>query len=176
MVERHKIPLSAIESCKSKELQDFFLFSRLRAQWTVLPIEPLFWFGEKNLVCHLNPKLKYLIFYLEHPKLMCRPAVLLLFSERPPAFDRVSSHVRSCLALRSLVPRPAFAIKYRDWNEKDVSATGICGFGKIKMKGQRRNRRAIGLKTAHRFFWILNTLLFGRWQKSKLRNLFFQHY
>ncbi len=114
MVERYKIPLSAIESCKSKELQDFFLFSRLRAQWTVLPIEPLFWFGEKNLVCHLNPKLKYLIFYLEHPKVMCRPAVLLLFSERPPAFDRVSSHVRSCLALRSLVPRPAFAIKYRD--------------------------------------------------------------
>ena len=41
-------------------------------------------------------------------------AILLLFSERPPAFDRVSPCIRLRLALRSVVPRPAFAKKYRD--------------------------------------------------------------
>ena len=35
-----------------------------------------------------------------------------------PAFDRVSSHVRSRLVPRSVVPRPAFADKYRDCNKK----------------------------------------------------------
>ena len=54
------------------------------------------------------------IFYLEHPKVMRRPAILLLFSERPPAFDCVSPYVRLRLVLRSVVPRPAFAKKYRD--------------------------------------------------------------
>uniref|UniRef100_UPI003FED46F4 hypothetical protein n=1 Tax=Alloprevotella sp. TaxID=1872471 RepID=UPI003FED46F4 len=37
--------------------------------------------------------LPILIFYLEHPKIMRWPSILLLFSERPPAFDRVSSCV-----------------------------------------------------------------------------------
>ena len=54
------------------------------------------------------------IFYFEHPKVMRRPAILLLFSERPPAFDCVSPYVRLRLVLRSVVPRPAFAKKYRD--------------------------------------------------------------
>ena len=43
---------------------------------------------------------------------------LMPLSERPPAFDRVSSHVRSRLVPRSVVPRPAFADKYRDCNKK----------------------------------------------------------
>ena len=42
------------------------------------------------------------------------PTVSILYSERPPAFERVSSCVRSCLVPRSVVPRPAFAEKYRD--------------------------------------------------------------
>ena len=58
--------------------------------------------------------LPILIFYLEHPKIMRRPSILLLFNERPPVFDRVSSCVRLCFVLRSVVPRPAFAKKYRD--------------------------------------------------------------
>ena len=40
------------------------------------------------------------------------------FSERPPAFGRVSSRVRSYLVPRSVVPRPAFTDKYRDCNKK----------------------------------------------------------
>ena len=40
--------------------------------------------------------------------------VPILYSERPPAFDCVSSCVRTCLVPRSVVPRPAFAKKYRD--------------------------------------------------------------
>ena len=35
----------------------------------------------------------------------------ILLGERRPAFVRVSPCVRLCLALRSLVPRPAFAKK-----------------------------------------------------------------
>ena len=35
-----------------------------------------------------------------------------------PAFDCVSSHVRSCLVPRSVVPRPAFAERYRDCGAK----------------------------------------------------------
>ena len=46
---------------------------------------------------------------------MCRPAVLLLFSERPPAFDRVSSHVRSCLLPDAGVPAPRFG---RAWEQR----------------------------------------------------------
>ena len=54
------------------------------------------------------------IFNLEHSKVIRWPSILLLFSECPPAFDCVSSCVRSCLVPRSVVPRPAFAKKYRD--------------------------------------------------------------
>ena len=41
--------------------------------------------------------------------------VPILYSERPPTFDCISSCVRTCLVPRSVVPRPAFAKKYRDW-------------------------------------------------------------
>ena len=51
---------------------------------------------------------------------MRRTWVLRLFSERRPAFDCVSPYVRSCLALRSLVPRPAFADKYRERIKKSA--------------------------------------------------------
>mgnify|MGYP004509867379 CR=1 FL=1 len=100
------------------------------------------------------------IFYLEHPKVLRRPAILLLFSERPPAFDCVSPYVRLRLVLRSVVPRPAFAKKYRDCSEKHASATDICGFGKIQMMRRHRNRHAIWSNTMQRFFKILNTLPF----------------
>ena len=45
----------------------------------------------------------------------------MTFSERRPAFNRVSSHVRSCLVPRALVPRPAFAKRYRDCIGKQFS-------------------------------------------------------
>lgn len=38
----------------------------------------------------------------------------MTFSERRPAFTRVSSHVHSCLNPRSVMPRPAFAKRHRD--------------------------------------------------------------
>ena len=38
-------------------------------------------------------------------------SVPILFSECPPAFDRVSPRVRLRLVPRSVVPRPAFAKK-----------------------------------------------------------------
>ena len=84
--------------------------------------------------------------------------VPILYSERPPTFDCVSSCVRTCLVPRSVVPRPAFAKKYRDWIEKHASATDICGFGKIQMKRRHRNRHAIWSNTMQRFFKILNAL------------------
>ena len=38
---------------------------------------------------------------------------LRLVSERRPAFERVSSHVQSCLLPCAVVPRPAFAERHR---------------------------------------------------------------
>ena len=57
---------------------------------------------------------KVMLFYgitlIMKEKSMVGPAVPILFSERPPAFDCVSPCVRSRLIPRSVVPRPAFAI------------------------------------------------------------------
>lgn len=44
-----------------------------------------------------------------------------------PAFGRVPSRVRSCLVPRSVVPRPAFADKYRDYNFKKYRMFGGAG-------------------------------------------------
>ena len=57
---------------------------------------------------------KVLIPFSHTEKKLLAVSSLRLFSERPPAFDRVSSHVRSRLVPCAVVPRLAFAIKYRD--------------------------------------------------------------
>ena len=57
---------------------------------------------------------KVLIPFSHTEKKLLAVSSLRLFSERPPAFDRVSSNVRSRLVPCAVVPRLAFAIKYRD--------------------------------------------------------------
>ena len=82
--------------------------------------------------------------------------VPILYSERPPAFDCVSSCVRTCLVPRSVVPRPAFAKKYRDWNEKDASACWHLRFREDTDEGAApQHRYPIWSKTRRDFsgFW-----------------------
>ena len=68
------------------------------------------------------------IFNLEHPKVIRWPSILLLFSECPPAFDCVSSCIRSCLVPRSL---KSIGTETR----KTLLLVDICGFENIQMKG-----------------------------------------